>query len=104
MVNRWVADLGPIQWISGKTAKFPTKEPTFDIVIKYEISAKVSGPVGNVLFCSCRSFELIVAQPDIVNNENINKLPVYEISTIVNIVLIFFLQNKIIHNWYIETN
>lgn len=74
-VNKWFADFGPSQWIIGKTAKFPINEPIFDIEIIDETSSNVSGPVGYVLFCSCRSFELIVAQPCIVNNENIIKLP-----------------------------
>lgn len=75
MVNKWIVDFGPIQCIAGKTAKFPTNEPIFDIEIMDETSANVIGPVGKVLFCSCRSFELIVAHPCSVNSENTNKLP-----------------------------
>lgn len=75
MVKKWFVDFGPIQWINGKTPKFPINEPTLDIEITDETSAKVSDPVGNVLFCSWRSFELIVAHPKIANDENTNKLP-----------------------------
>lgn len=78
MVNKWFADFGPSQWIAGRTAKFPINEPIFDVEIIDETSVKVSDPVGKVLFFCCRSFEFIVAQPNIVNDENTNKLPAYE--------------------------
>lgn len=80
MVNKWFADLGPNQYINGRTAKFPMNEPIFDDEIIDETSVKVNVPVGNVLFFRCRSFELIVAQPNIVNDENTNKLPAYRYS------------------------
>lgn len=64
--------------MTGKTAKFPINDPIFDIEMIEETSANVNVPVGKVLFCSCRSFELIVAQPYIVYDEKMIKLPAWD--------------------------
>lgn len=47
--------LTPSIWINGRIPKLPTKPPPFTIEIMNDNWPSVSGPVGNVLFLSCRS-------------------------------------------------
>lgn len=53
----------------------PITDPRLAIEMTYETSCRLNDPVGNVLFFSWSSFELIDGHANVVVAENINKSP-----------------------------
>lgn len=68
--------LTPINWLIGKTPKFPISPPIFKIDTTNDASSKFNGPVENVLFSLWSSLKFIVAHPDTIPNDNVSKLPI----------------------------
>lgn len=73
--DTWIVRLTPIARIIGVIAKFPIKEPIFEIEMKRAPCDGVSGPVGNVLFLLSKSTRFIIAHPCAQPSDTVNKLP-----------------------------